>query len=622
MKELKKLKYVGKKTLDILLKHNITSIQELLETKPKYIFFKIDKFKPIYNDKQTFLATYKGNFTIVKKKVYLSTFEVVTNNTTIKVVAFNMPFLKNMYHENDEVILTGTFQPNKQFILSTMIHKKDFSEIKNTYNIDGIKDKNFLKIIDEALKSYKIKDFYNIKDEELTQLFLKDFEKTYYFLHMPKSIEDINIAYRNLKIIEAYNFYQEIKNIEENKEPKSIRKYNLDIVRKKINALPFELTTDQKNAVNDIFSDFKKEYSISRLLLGDVGSGKTVVAGIAAVGLKTVNMQTVLMAPTVLLANQHAENIKTLFPYLNVELVTSNVNINKVSNNIKNGFSDIVIGTTSLLNDDIIFNNLGLVIIDEQHKFGVLDRKKIIDKSQDKDVLYLTATPIPRTLFITVYGNKELSVIRQMPKNRKPVISKIFNKFDNYLITDLKMALANKENIYIVSPAILESDDFIGIENIKNEILKYFDNNIYILHGLLSKNEQETIINEFKNDFGAILISTTMVEVGIDIKQATRMIVFQANRFGLSQLHQLRGRVGRSDIQSYCYLEADNLDDTRLNYFCKNTDGFKLSQYDLKDRGPGHYLGIQQSGIPKFKWIDFKNDFDLIVKVRNIILDK
>lgn len=617
---LETLKYVGKQTLKIFKDYDIKNAWDLINVKPKYVFYDLKPFRPLYKERQTFEGVILSDKTSYKKKVHVFTFFVASHDQTIKVIAFNMPFLIHQVHTLDEVVLTGVYQNNQTFILESLVLKKDFQSIKVTYLLPMIKDKIMTKIIQQIIDQIDDQDTFNISPSLINTYQLLSLEETYRFLHVPTSIKQIDRAMHTLKHVEAIMFYEEMKRIDENKELKIPRKYHLESVKKMISTLPFELTKDQKKAVNDIFMDFQKNQSVSRLLLGDVGSGKTVVAAIASYGLKTVHKQTVMMAPTVLLAQQHYESMKVLSKDLEVGLLIGGSPNKEILTKIKDGTFDLIIGTQALLSDHIVFHDLGMIIIDEQHKFGVNDRKKLIDKSNDKDILYLSATPIPRTLFLTLFGRKELSIIQTKPNHRIPVETILFKDFTD-IVEDIKLTRSKGENIFIVVPAIFQNEHLYGIETVLNMIEEFQSlKHVLVLHGELEKQEQTRIMNQFKDNKGTILVATTMIEVGIDVKHATRMIIMQSNRFGLSQLHQLRGRVGRSHLKSVCYIQVSSYHDEKSLMFKNTQDGFELSIFDLKDRGPGYYLGLQQSGVPKFKWIDYADDYEILGSVCKSII--
>ena len=361
---------------------------------------------------------------------------------------------------------------------------------------------------------------------------------------------------------------------------------------------------------------------MNRLLLGDVGSGKTIVATIGIYANFLSGYQSSLMAPTELLAYQHYYSINSILDKfgVTVELITGSMTKKekeKIYERVKNNEIDLLIGTHSLLNDNLIFNNLGLVITDEQHRFGVNQRFTLQDKSTSPDILYLSATPIPRTYAMTIYGDLDISYIKTKPFGRKEIITilKKENEIKDVLHAMLEQIKLGHQ-IYVVCPSIdqNEENDLTSVNLLKDKLNIAFKNmiNIEIIHGKMKPNEKDAIMNEFKNNQIKILISTTVIEVGIDVKNATMMVIFNAERFGLATLHQLRGRVGRNELQSYCYLISDK-DNERLKVMEESNDGFYISQKDFELRGHGDLFGIKQSGDMNFKIANLKNDYNILL---------
>ena len=401
-------------------------------------------------------------------------------------------------------------------------------------------------------------------------------------------------------------------------------------VEKFINDLPFTLTIDQEKCVNDILSDITNPIRMNRLIQGDVGSGKTMVAIIALYINYLSGYQGVMMAPTEVLANQHYLNIsKLLNKYgIKVDLLTGSMKLKEkkdIYNRLNDGNIDILIGTHALFSEGVTYNNLGLVITDEQHRFGVNQRSNLKNKGVTPDVLYLSATPIPRTYALTIYGDMDVSNIKTLPNGRKEIKTLLMNSKQIKSVLEMMYnELKNKHQIYVIAPLVEESDK-INLENVDelyNKMNSAFGKvcKIGIMHGKMDKDDKEDVMQKFKDGEISILVSTTVIEVGVDVKNATMIVIFDAFRFGLSQLHQLRGRVGRNSFDSYCILISDK-DSARLDIMTKTLDGFKISEEDFKIRGSGDLFGVRQSGDMSFKVANLKEDFNILLKAKDDSLE-
>ena len=415
------------------------------------------------------------------------------------------------------------------------------------------------------------------------------------------------------------------KNVENNSSALQLKSKENGLVHKFITGLPFELTNAQKKAVKEIFIDLNSEKPMQRLLQGDVGSGKTVVACIMLLAAVENGFQGALMAPTEILAQQHYENFsKWLAPYnINVGLFigSNKTKLRKqIQQDLINGQIHIAIGTHALVQDGIKFNNLGAVVIDEQHRFGVKQRSSLCTKGIFPQVLTMTATPIPRTLSMTLHGDLDLSIIDELPQGRKPIKTHLLSanaRIKAYSL--IKKELDAGHQAYIVFPLIEESETLSAkaatIEAERLQKQEFKDYKVGLLHGKLSNQEKDVVMNEFKNGKYDILVSTTVVEVGVDVKNATVMMIENAERFGLSQLHQLRGRVGRSDLQSYCLLVSSTRNEEtrqRLSIMEETNNGFIIAEKDLEIRGPGEFLGVKQSGLSDFAIADISKDVKIL----------
>ena len=393
--------------------------------------------------------------------------------------------------------------------------------------------------------------------------------------------------------------------------------------------LPFALTEAQKRSLGEILSDLQSPAHMNRLLQGDVGSGKTVVAGLAMYAAHTAGYQSALMVPTEILAEQHFDSLTQLFPELKLALLTGGMKATErreVLAGIASGQVEMVVGTHALIQEGVSYHRLGLVIIDEQHRFGVDQRRSLREKGNNPDVLMMTATPIPRTLAITAFGDMDVSIIDQMPAGRKPIITRWVKHEQLEVVLDwMKKELVKGAQVYFISPLIEESEalDLKNAIALEEELKAYFANQaqVALLHGRMKNDEKEAIMQDFKVGKTDILVSTTVIEVGVNVPNATIMVIMDADRFGLSQLHQLRGRVGRGNKQSYAVLVANPKTESgkqRMKIMTETTDGFVLAEEDLKMRGSGEIFGTRQSGIPEFQVADIVEDYPILEEARKV----
>ena len=436
-----------------------------------------------------------------------------------------------------------------------------------------------------------------------------------------------------LKYEELFEFMFKINYLkEENKKVNSGIEREIDEskVNDFISHLPYELTKDQVTAVNTIIKDLKSKSRMNRLLQGDVGSGKTIVSFIAMYANYLSGYQSALMAPTEILATQHFSNLKDIFAdyNLNMALLTGSTPKKEkdlIYEELKNGDIDIIVGTHALIQEDVTYHNLGLVITDEQHRFGVNQRANLQNKGQKPDTLYMSATPIPRTYALTIYGDMDVSTIKTRPKGRKKIKTVVKNNKEIKDVLEMMYEeLKQGHQIYVIAPLIEESEnsDLTNVNDLKEKMTLAFGSKykIDLVHGKMASAAKELIMNEFLQNKVQILISTTVIEVGVDVPNATMMVIFNAERFGLSTLHQLRGRVGRSELQSSCILISDN-DTKRLEIMESTNDGFEISEEDFKLRGHGDLFGTKQSGDMTFKIADLKADYKILLQAREDSLE-
>lgn len=565
----------------------------------------------------------------IRKNLNKLSFAFNTGSELVNVTIFNRAYLKPNIRIKSYISVIGKYNRKSNTFMASDIKLTPITKtvIEPVYHLNqGIKRSNFKKLVDEILdNTVEIKS--NVPDYLIEKYNFINKKEAVTNVHKPKDINSLKKADLHLIYEELFTFmlkvsYLKAKNASDGKF--NIKSFDEDKVNNFISRLPFNLTNGQMQAVSDIKGDFLSKKKMNRLILGDVGSGKTIVSFIALYMNMLAGYQGVLMAPTEILAVQHFNNMKSLFgDKLKIQLLTSSTKKgerNKILQNLKNGETQVLIGTHSLLNDELVYNNLGLVITDEQHRFGVNQRQTLQEKGKDVDVLYMSATPIPRTLALTIYGDMDITEIRTKPGGRKEIITKIFknSELKNVLEKMLDEIKAGHQ-IYVVAPLIDdEEDEKMNVTSLKDKFDVAFNGMVPtgLLHGKMKPNQKDEVMNSFKNGDTKILISTTVIEVGVDVKNATMMVIFNAERFGLATLHQLRGRVGRNDMQSYCYLISD-YDAERLKVLEQSNDGFYISEQDFKLRGGGDIFGIRQSGEQSFKIANLNRDYKILMQCKS-----
>lgn len=556
-----------------------------------------------------------------KMSFHLNTGKFVTN-----ITIFNRAFLKDKLNVGSSVTIIGKYDKKHNSITASDIKLGLIEEtliVPIYHSSFKISSSKISKIIRSVLDNVKTLDYIPKSIAEKYHFIPK--EKAIKIIHDPKNKPDLKKALARLKYEELFMFMLKISYLKNAKRKSDglTRNVSHEEVLKIINNLPFELTKDQLKSVKDIYDDLISSYRMNRLLQGDVGSGKTVVSFIALYINYLSGYQGALMSPTEILAHQHFQNFQKLFPNINAILLTGKLKAKErkeAKTLIESGKANIIIGTHALISEDITYSNLGLVITDEQHRFGVTQRGNLKNKGITPDILYMSATPIPRTYALTLYGDMDISSIRTMPNGRKPV--KTYVKTNKEIKDVLYMMLDQikaHHQIYVIAPLIEESDkiDLEDVYKLEEKMQRAFGKicHVGIMHGKMSAKEKDEVMNEFKQNKIQILISTTVIEVGVDVANATMIVIFDSYRFGLSALHQLRGRVGRNDFDSYCILISDK-ETKRLEVLTKTTDGFKVSEEDFKLRGGGDIFGVRQSGDMNFKLADIKNDYDLLLKAK------
>lgn len=621
MMNLELLKGVGPKTLSLLNKLNLYTIDDLIEYYPYR--YEVLKRTNLEADKviidgivETIPVLYRFNN---KNKM---SFNINIGNNIIKVVIFNRGFLKNNIKISSNIVVIGKYDKNTNTLTaSDIMLNMNLNTIKIIpiyKTTSGLSKKVIHNLISSALPNYLVTD-YLPEYISINNNFIDKYTALVN-IHNPKDIDLTKKALIRLKYEELFMFMLKINTLKkENNEYTIGFKRNIDInkINEFINTLPFNLTTDQVVSLNEIINDLNSEKRMNRLLQGDVGSGKTIVAFLSIYGMINSGFQCALMAPTEILAHQHYNNFKNLFKSINVELLTGSISKKKkdeINNKLKNNEIDLVIGTHALITDNVLFNNLGLVITDEQHRFGVNQRNNLINKGIHPDILYLSATPIPRTYALTIYGDMDISTIKTLPSGRKKITTILKEETEiKDVLTLIKKELDSHHQIYVVAPLIEDENNDSVTKLLRQYSLAFKQYNIGILHGKMKQKEKDEVMMKFINKEIDILISTTVIEVGVDVKNATTIVIHNATLFGLSTLHQLRGRVGRNDLDSYCIL-IGNKNNERLKIMEEESDGFIISEKDFNLRGSGDLFGVRQSGDMIFKIADLKKDFKILQK--------
>lgn len=638
---LKDIKGVGPRALTLLSKIGINTVDDLVTHYPFRYEFLVRGNLAETNDGDHIIIDGKieSSPILVRFKAGLNkmNFRLVTASGVVGVSIFNRAFLKSQLTVGTTITVIGKFDKPKNVITASEIKMESLSnkvKIEPVYHLtSGLTNKNMALYINMALlgQSKEIHDSIPLKYQEKYNFSNKRLALN--IVHNPPSKEKLKEAIIRLKYEELFEFMFKINYLkEDNSKANSgiARSIDESKVNNFISSLPFELTKDQVTAVNTIIKDLKRPNRMNRLLQGDVGSGKTIVSFIAMYANYLSGYQSALMAPTEILATQHFSNLKEVFKdyNLNMALLTGSTPKKEkdlIYEELKNGDIDIIVGTHALIQDDVTYHNLGLVITDEQHRFGVNQRANLQNKGQKPDTLYMSATPIPRTYALTIYGDMDVSTIKTRPKGRKKIKTVVkTNKEIKDVLELMYEELKEGHQIYVIAPLIEESEnsDLTNVNDLKEKMTLAFGSKykIDLVHGKMASAAKELIMNEFLQNKVQILISTTVIEVGVDVPNATMMVIFNAERFGLSTLHQLRGRVGRSELQSSCILISDN-DTKRLEIMENTNDGFEISEEDFKLRGHGDLFGTKQSGDMTFKIADLKADYKILLQAREDSLE-
>lgn len=628
-----------------LKKLDIKTIADLWWHLP-YRYLDFSNVVTIKNLKTNELVTIRGKIQMIatrrakfKRRMSITEALIKDNTASLKAIWFNQPYITNTLKSGDEIYLSGKVsnssygpqmeQPNYEKIDQAGVNTGrlvPFYHLTNGLSHHLIR-KTLSKIINT---SQNIIDW--LPENILKTTGLPKLASAIINLHFPKNKTDLINSRKRLAFNELFliNIQTRLARQSTTLKPSPIINFSED-TKKFVTDLPWHLTDDQKICAWEIIKDLGKQQPMYRLLQGDVGSGKTVVAGLAAFNACSSGWQVILLAPTEILAEQHYQTLSNLFKNTSVKiglytrgqklLSNEKITANKILNLIKNGQINIIIGTHALLEKKVELASLGLIIIDEQHRFGVKQRQTLLNQpNHTPHLLSLTATPIPRSLALSIYGDLDISIIKTLPKNRKKIITKIIKQSDkNEAYNLIRQEVKNGHRIFVVCPLIDENDE-IGVKAATSEHLRlqkeiFPDIKIGLLHGQLNSETKNQVMADFKKGLTPILVATSVIEVGVDVSEATTMLIEDADRFGTAQLHQFRGRVGRSDLQSYCLLFTNDKPSDRLNALVKYSNGFDLAEFDLKSRGPGSLIGEIQSGFGELKFANLA-DIELLTMVR------
>lgn len=634
------LKGIGKETANQLQQLGIYTIEDLIWTFPyRYEDFRIkDLSVTPHNERVTIEGKVESVPAVVfygRNKSRLQV-QVSVGRHLIKVVFFNQHYLRTKLVPGTVITVSGKWDRGRQIITASTVlfgSKNDDNAFEPVYSLKGsLHQKKFRNIMRQALTLYGHELKETLPTKFIEQYKLLPIKEALEGIHFPQDGNHVKQAKRRFVYEELLQFQLRIQALrkanKENEKGIAIQ-YDLQKLKQFINTIPFELTNAQKRVVNEICKDLKSPTRMNRLLQGDVGSGKTIVAAITLYACITAGYQCALMAPTEILATQHMKSLQSLLEPMGVSvaILTGSTTAKERKNilqKLEKGEISLLIGTHALIQPDVTFQNLGFVITDEQHRFGVEQRRILRDKGINPDVLFMTATPIPRTLAITAFGEMDVSIIDEMPQGRKKIETHWLKKEQfQAALSKMEIELRNGRQAYVICPLIEESEK-LDVENaievfVQLETLFKGRYRVGLMHGKLHPSEKDEVMLKFINGQIDVLVSTTVVEVGVNVPNASYMLIYDADRFGLAQLHQLRGRVGRGNYQSYCVLIADPKTEEgkeRMMSMVETNDGFQLAEKDLQLRGPGDFFGKKQSGLPDFKIADLVHDYRVLEVAR------
>jgi ATP-dependent DNA helicase RecG len=637
---LSSLDYIPARHLNILKKYDITTVYDLLYEFPtRYENFIPTSIQNAVLDENIVLEgniASKVNVNYLRNRLTTLTFYVEVEGQAVRCTLFNRQFLKSKLRYGVLVRISGKFNQNfHSFTVANIILCDEISrELVPVYRAKTISESKYLDMMEKVYHQFKNQIEEELPEELNEKYNLISQAEAIRLLHFPSSFSEIEKAEEKMKHVEIFKHQLSLKYIQEmrHREPNgNVILYDEKIIDDFISKLPYELTADQKTTIDEILQNMSEPYQMNRLLQGEVGSGKTTVAAIVMLAAVSGGYQAALLCPTEILAYQHFDTLKKAYrdyDMVNVAVLTSSISAKDrkvILEDLASGKINILIGTHAIFQKDVVYQNLGIVIADEEHRFGVRQRVSIRNKGKDVDYLKMSATPIPRSLAITAYGDNEISVIKTMPKGRKDVVTKFVEDHEKRLVVEhMKEEIENGHQIYVVTPLINESEaiDTANATKIYENMKDYFKGiaEVGLLHGKVKSEEREQVMERFINKEIQILVATSVIEVGVNVPNATTIVILGAERFGVAQLHQLRGRVMRSDAVPYCFLISDFASESaieRLKMVEENSDGFVLAEYDLKVRGPGEFFGEKQSGAMNFKYCDLKEDTHLFEQLDN-----
>ena len=646
-KDVKYVKTVGPNRVKLLNKLNIYTLKDLItyyprdyqdRGKPKNLYECIDGEETLIEAMPVAKMTemHRGKMTISKL--------TVRDQTGVCYITwFNQGYLRDvfvpgkMYKFFGKITIKGGRIEMNSPVYDEINQNKNTGKIIPIYPLTyELKQNTLRKIIENGLIEVKDKLEETLPEYILKENNLWEINKTIERIHFPEELSGFNKARERLVFEELLTMQLALLKLKNNYETEhngiqfSKQVQMSDI----INILPFKLTKAQLRVLEEIDRDMESDKCMNRLLQGDVGSGKTVVAMISAYKAVKSGYQAAIMAPTAILASQHLESFEEILQKFGIrcELLISNISKKKkteILEKLQNGEIDVLIGTHAILEENVVFKNLGLIVTDEQHRFGVKQRSVIASKGKNPDVIAMSATPIPRTLALILYGDLDISIIDELPPNRKKIETFAVRKsMEERVNAFIKKQIQEGRQIYVVCP-LIEDNEEMGLKSVLDLVEKYqketfSEYRVSYLYGKMKAKEKEEIMQEFKNGNIDILVSTTVIEVGVNVPNASIMVVENAERFGLAQLHQLRGRVGRGEYQSYCILKYEGNGETtrqRMKVMCDTNDGFVISEKDLELRGSGDFFGTEQHGLPEFKIANLFEDIGILKKVQKIAIE-